>query len=1113
MRKTKSVPLALLATLWVLCCVAVSWGQSTLGSISGVVTDPSGAVLPGAQVTLSNPSTGAHYRTQTSPQGIYNFRNLPVGMYAIHVEAANFARQDKTGLELFADQAITQDVQMGLSSTQSTVQVTAATSFIDTHNTDLTDVITGSQLLNTPELSRQSGAVGIYQDMYFAPGAQNPTSSSAANGEGNDSGTPVINGDRQIDTMITMDGMTVMSNIGDEGGTPIQPGEEAIQEMHTVLADAPAEFWRPAAVTVVTKSGTNSFHGTVFEDYNGSSLNAKSYFASNVPFRVENNFAASLGGPVLKDKLFFFADYEGGRDAQDIVVTSNVPTAAWRSGNFSGLGQNITNPYTGLPFSGNQIPASMISPVAQNLQNVLFPLPNYGPQGLMSGNFRDLIPAHGSGWTDFDNGDLTLQYNLHQSDVIFVRDSYRELPVSSFDGPFPSVGDFAEKRLGNSGMISENHVFSASLINEVRFGFTEMHLGFNQTANGYNLLSQAGMQGPWETVAHVPAVPSITISSVSGTSGLLPDAIDNDEDFEWNDNLSWTKGRHLLKFGADQIFDHYHGAYNYGNVYGSYNFNGLFTGSGYADFLLGLPQETSLTTPAPLAKLHGTMLGIYAEDQYQISKRVTLNYGLRWEYQGPYSGAQNLLYSFNPANGDEVVPTQAGLSNLSPYFPSDVVPVETAAQAGYPSGSLMFSHYLDFYPRVGLAWRVFPDKGTVLRAAYGIYGNNVYAALGIGQLSNGGPFTGSATYYNNQTSTGPAFSFPNPFVASGSLSTQTAAAPDPRLTVPYTQQWNLTMEQQLGKNGLVSVAYIGTASRNLLETFNLDQPPPSTTPFSVSELQYPNYTAVDWEQNAGVQNFNAFQAVLRKSEGRNLYIDTGLTVAKDLTDDEDTGSAVGYPPENRFCLGCEYGHNTLDRRLNYYVHGNYLLPVGRGQRFFSSASSGLNELFGGWGLAGDASLMSGEFFTPFVNSPYDTANTNTSFVQRPDLIGNPHVQHQTINDWFNINAYAIPGCPASDPLCTNSTPADVGRFGDARPQSLVGPKYINVDLSLMKEFQVARESSFQLRITAQNAFNHPDFDVPDYYVSDGPGVAGAITSESAASLGAREIDIIGRFQF
>lgn len=946
------------------------------------------------------------------------------------------------------------------------------------------------------------------------PGAQNPNSNSEGNGSGNSSGTPTINGVRQLDTMVTMDGMTVMSNVGDEGGTPVQPGEESVQEMHSVLANAPAEFWRPAAITVVTKSGTNQFHGSLFEDNNTNATNSKSFFATTIPFRVENNFAASVGGPIKKDKLFFFAAYEGGRNAQDNVVVGNVPLPSWTTGNFSSLGQPIINPYTGHPFPHNTIPTGMISPVSKTLEATLFPAPNYGPAGLLSGNYRQLIPTAGSGWTDFNNGDATIDSVLSKSDTLFFRDTYRELPVLSFDGSLPSVGTFVEERLGNSGVISENHIFSPNLMNELRLGYTDMKLSYHQTFNGYNLITKAGMQGPFPTFnPPIPGVPSISITSISGTSGLLPDQIDNDEDYEWNDNVSWTRGKHLLKFGVDQILDHFRGVSNYGTIYGNYNFNGLFTGNGYADFLLGLPQQTSVNTPSPIAQLHGVLLGMYAQDQFQVNQRLTINYGLRWEYQGPYSGAPNLLYSFDPKNGKEVIPTQAGLSHLSPYFPKGVVPVETAADAGYPSGSLMFGHYLDFYPRAGFAYRLFPNRGTVLRGAYGLYGNNVYAALGIGQLSSGGPFTGSATFFNKMVNGRPLFSFPKPFLTAGTLSTQTATAPDPHLTVPYTQQWNLTVEQPLGTEGVITLAYVGAASRNLLESLNLDQPPPSKIPFSTAKLAYPNYSAVNWIQNGGVDNYNSLQISVRTNQGKHLYIDTGLTVAKDLTDDEDLGYAYGQAPENRFCLGCEYGHNGLTRRLDYYLNANWMLPFGQGKAFFGQANRWTNRVIGGWDFAADSSMMSGRFFSPYINSGFDTANTNTSFLQRPDQIGNPRVAHPSIRNWYNVKAFAIPGCPVSDPLCLTSTPIDVGRFGNVKPRGLVGPNYVDFDLSLMRDFRLASRGIFQFRVTAQNALNHPNFAIPDPHVTDGPGVAGVITSLAGANLGAREIDFVGRFQF
>ncbi len=1093
-----------------LCACIVSLAQSTSGSIGGTVTDPAGAAIPNATVTLTNLANHSRQQTATSQDGMFNFRNLMVGAYSVRVEVPGFAAQERTGLQLDANQSVTSDIQMSVAGTQSTVQVNAEASVIDTQNSDLSDVLTGSALVNMPVLSRQDGGEGIYSDLYFMPGAQNPNSNSVGNGSGNDSGTPTIDGARQIDTMVTMDGMAVMANVGDEGGTPVQPSEEGIQEIHTVLADAAPEFWRSSAVTVVTKAGANQMHGSLYEDYNGSAFNAKSFFATSIPFRVDNNFAASLGGPIKKDKLFYFGDFEGGREIGRSVVNGNVPLPAWRSGDFSGLPNSIINPYTGQPFQGNQIPAGMISPVALNLQNAIFPLPNYGPPGSQSGNYRTLIPAV-NGWQDFDNADASLEWTPEGKDTLFVRESYRHLPKTSFIGNIPSVGYYVESRLAASGVVSETHIFSPVLVNELRLGYTNMKLAYHMNYDGYSAITQAGMQGPFTSFPSIPDVPGITISSITPTAGLLPNTSDDQEDYEWNDNLSWTRGKHLLKFGIDQIFDNPSGFSNPGSIYGNYNFNGKFSGNGYADFLLGLPQQTSLTTPVPTSKLHGVLLGAYAQDQYQINPKLTLNYGLRWEYQGPYSGAQNLLYNFDPATGAEVIETQAGLSHLSPYFPSNVVPVETAAQAGYPSGSLMFSHYLNFYPRVGVAYQVF--KNTVLRGAYGVYGNSVYAAAALSQLYSGGPFTGSATFYNQNTSTGPAFSFPRPFQSSGTLSTQTASGFNPHMTVPNTQQWNVALEQQVGASALVTVSYIGAASRNLLEVVNLDQPAPGTTPFSTSELAYPNYSAVQWTQNGGVDNYNSFQVLFKANKGRNLTLDTGFTFAKDLTDEQDLGSDAGYPPENRFCIGCDYGHNGLTRRLDYYLNLNYMLPVGRGQAFLNGMNNWLNDVLGGWDIAADGSAYSGPFFTPMVNSGFDTANTNTSFVQRPDQIGNPRVQHQSINNWFNVNAYAIPGCPATDHLCLNTTPTDVGRFGDVKPGSLVGPNYVNFDLSLMKNFHVWREANFELRLTAQNALNHPNFEVPDWYVTDGPGVAGVVTSLAGASTGPREADILGRFTF
>ena len=587
MHKTKLTWVAFVLVLGTLCMVLPSHGQSTLGSINGVVTDPSGAVLPGAQVTLTNTETGYTQQAVTNASGEYNFRDLPVATYSVLVKVAGFEPQRKNGLVLYADQAVTANMQMSVSDVQNSVEVSAAQSLIDTQNTDLADVLTGSSLLKMSILSRQGGATGLYTNYYYAPGAQDSESSSVNQGAGNTGGTPTVDGARQLDTMVTMDGMTVMQNVDNLGGGPVQPSYESVQEIHTVMSNAPAEFWRPSALTVVTKTGTNQFHGGLFYDYNGNALNAKSYFASTIPFRVENNFAASVGGPIKKDKLFFFAAYEGGRNAQDDVIVANVPLPAWRTGNFSSLSSPLINPYTGTAFAGNQIPANLISPVSQYIQGVFYPQPNFGPPGLLAGNYHDLYPEAGAGFRDFNHGDVSLEYILSSKDTFFLHGSYRHLPVNELEGDLPSVGNFVESRTGADGVISENHIFSPTLINEFRIGFTYMKLAYHQTYNGYNLLLAAGMQGPFTTFEpKLPDVPELSINSINGTTSLQKDANHIGDDIEYNDNLSWTRGRHLLKFGVDQILDHIDELAVSGEMYGSYTFNGLFSTNAYADFLL-----------------------------------------------------------------------------------------------------------------------------------------------------------------------------------------------------------------------------------------------------------------------------------------------------------------------------------------------------------------------------------------------------------------------------------------------------------------------------------------------------------------------------------------------
>jgi hypothetical protein len=744
----------------------LSFGQSTLGAINGTVEDASGAAIQGAHVTLLNVETNTKHETVTSSTGMYNFRDLMVGAYSVRVEVAGFATQVKQGLQLYGNQAVTADVRMKVSANQTTVEVSAVGNLIDTQNSDIADVITGDEVLTTPFTGRVSDPNVIF----LVPGAQNSNGTYNDNG-GNGfvyvSGYPPINGARGLDTMVTIDGIAVMANASNEGATVIIPGLEVLQEWHTVTANAPAEFWRPSAETYITKSGQSDYHGSLFEDYGAAFLNAAPAGSHVAAFNVSNKYAASFGGHIIKDKLFFFADFEGSQNRNQYARTASVPIPQYLTGDFSNLAAgSILNPATGksagdghagytaaTPFASNQVTG--ISSVSQAIQADYFPAPNQGAVGQLTSNYFKLGPSS----SGYANGDFSMTYTPTPKDTLFMHNNYRSDPMTSYTNALPGAqSHYSSTYFAQHGVVSETHQFTPALLNEARIGYVQSRRDTNPLGNGAADLIAAGMKGPFiDYPTPIQVSPIFTISGMTTITGST-NGTEDLKSFDWNDNVSWTKGRHMLKFGVDEDFTHFQSASNSGQIYGNYKFNGYFTGNAYADFLLGMPSSTLLNVPHPVTStlVQGTMLGAYAQDQFQLNKRLTLNFGVRYEFQGPYSGAPDMMYSFDPKNGDIVVQNAASLLVAQHSDTPAYIPLETAAAAGYPQSSLMFSQKFHLYPRTGFAYRVSPDGGTVLRGAWGLYGDNVQPALATSEMGNnmgigGGPFAGTSTYTNITT--------------------------------------------------------------------------------------------------------------------------------------------------------------------------------------------------------------------------------------------------------------------------------------------------------------------------------------------------------------------------
>jgi hypothetical protein len=1073
--------------------------QSTFGSITGIVRDPSGATVPEAEIEVHNEGTGAVRRTTTASSGVFNAPNLDLGVYRVRVGGRGFNTYERTGLRLAANQIINLEVSLTLGATTSLVEVNAPSPVIATEVNDLSGTVTHETMQSLPLVSRHTGDGGIYAFTTLTTGAAAVPSSS----------TPILQGTRSsVGILPTMDGIAVMAY--PQGASPVQPSLEGVQEVKIETSTAPAEFITAGNVQVISKSGTNEYHGSAYWQYNGGRLNARNFFAVRAPFRVYHNFTSAMGGPIKKNKLFFFADYEGSRESVLTTLLQSNPLPAWKAGNFSvGNIRQLTDPSNGQPFAGNTIPANRISPVARNIQAYTYPDPNTGAPNQAVNNWTAFVPGK-SGFTHYDHIDVRGDYNATSRDLIFARVSWRRMPLY-VPGIYPLFRD--QLRRGQSSVLAWNHTISPAAFNEFRFG-TTYHRNF-YTANilGTDLLRQFGIVGVPTTGVKTGPFFNIT----GGVTPWSPDAqANNYQDnpqttLQWIDNVSWTRGRHFMKFGFDAVRDRFNGNNIASQVYGQYDFTGAYSGYGYADFLLGIPQTTTLALPNPNRHLRGTTWGFYAQDQFKVGARLTLNYGIRWQMEHPYTDTLGALYSWDPASNGLAVLDQ-GTKVVNPFYPRNI-PIVTASQAGFPS-TLVPLDKNNIQPRVGFAFKPFGGDKTVVRGGYGIYSNLVYATIARSHLT-GGPFSGSVTYNNAITNGVPLFAFPSPFLTSGTSSVQNVNGINPRLRTPYTQQWNFTVERQISALGL-RASYVGSRSVNLIYRRNLNLPEPSTIPFTTARRPNQRFNQVVYSDNGGSDGYNALELAAQKKYGNNVTFSTGFTWAKDLTDTQDSGGGgttfagqIIQDPSNR---AVEKANNQLVVPRRWFLYATWNLPFGKGQRLLSRAHPVLQHVVGGWQTTWTAVAQSGQYFTPTF-AGFDPSGTGT-IGGRPDRVGDGNLASgRSVGRFFDASAFVVPGCPASTPLCAQTRP--IGRFGNSGLNILAGPPIRNLDAGLLKDFHYRERFNVRFMMTLVNALNHPNFALPALNIN-APAAVGVISGQVRPLLGEpgpREIDFSLRINF
>ncbi|MFN7997314.1 MAG: TonB-dependent receptor [Bryobacteraceae bacterium] len=1121
-----------------------SHAQSTFGTILGTVTDNSGAVVPNAKVKATNTDENTSRDIVANARGDYEFVNTKAGHYRIDVSAPGFQDFSATQLSLDARQTLRIDVSLQVGQVSSTVSVEASAGVITTDTQTIQSSLNSQSLLTLPGNTRAGGSTSPYALIAALPGVQP-----------DDSGNFSIQGGIQSMSQFSLDGISI-TNVG--GNSPLQqafPSLESIAEIKVQGVGNPAEFGAVGDVTTVSKSGTNEFHGDLFWYQQNRAMNAVAYGQQEKPRLIGNDFGVTVGGPMLlpklyngRNKTFFFGTYEGFRFPRGATIQNTVPTQALRDGNFAGTGVIVKDPATGIPFANNQIPASMISPVAQGFL-ALYPLPNAGdPNTLHAANYvsnRD-NSLHSNQY------DARIDHYLTSNMSVFGRLTWKDI---SQQGPqnllVPSETFTDNYKLF---VVSWNWNLRPNLINEFRFGFTlnpgTQTLPFDgaKFTNGLGLVG-VGPNFPFN------GLPDVSINGYQELNTDRGNSVSANNTYQWNNNTTWSHGKHTVKFGFDIRRLKAVSALGFlsGDNYGYYNFTGEFSGDPFGDFLLGIPHDTSIDSVKHDNYGLSMQYALYVQDAFRVSPRLTLEYGARWEYHPGYTDQFGNIGNFDPSvpkSGRVVYPTGAESTLAQAYLQSfnacpqvntttgptingaACTPVFDATHAHLPQGLRTAPQRV--VPRFGFAFRPFSNEKTVLRGGFGMYdtpsmGSIYYALTGTLQSN-------TLTFNNIAPNGGPIFQWPN--ISPGGLgeiapygTAYFGTANDPHWKEPYTMQWNFSVDHDLGWNTGLRVSYIGQGTRDLVWAPNLNQSYYSTTFYAsqpLSSRPFPNWGVVNDRAVGATMNYQSGQIEVSHRFQRGLTFNSTYTLAKNLADNQGPQPQGGFAGENSggrtmdlYNRGLEYGPVWGTRRHRWLTTTVYDLPFGKGRTYMTNANKVVDAFLGGWRLSNIFLIQSGPFETPYFSNG-DPSGTGSGIIGRPqhaDRVGNGSVANPNASQWINPSAFvcpATPGWTTGQPCTIGDNPASdiapIGRFGNSGLGVVAGPGTINLNTALGKSFALGERFKFKIEGSFTNVLNHVNLNDPQLAI-DSPGF-GTITSARGSDFGGyRTGQIMGRIEF
>jgi hypothetical protein len=1071
--------------------------QVTFGKLVGTVRDSTKAFVPGVSIVVTNEGTNVQKTAVSGDMGDFEVTHLVPGTYRLEAELAGFKRALYTRIEVDALTVVRRDVTLEVGEMTQEVTVEAGAPTVESETPTISQSRSFRQLRDLPV--NIGGVNPLYNWVWLTPTATQGSGSQRSFG-----------GSRASMTSFTVDGTNVNSTGFGNQVSDWNPSQESLQEVRFDVVLAKAEFAEVGNLTAVTKSGTNDLHGSAFWYNNHSALSARSFFSptrgaidpttGKELYSQNNQLGGSLGGPIVRDRAFFFTAYEYNRDSSSKVLTPSVPTLKMRQGDFSELLElskpiTIKNPLTKEPFPNNQIPATLIYAGSLRYQNRFYPEPNHGT-GYTSGNFRGSFPQE----LPLHQFVGRLDYKLTDSHTLYGRVMYNHFSSASIHNyPPEQTGTWDMFRRGLQVALSDTWTLSPTVINELRLAYFDRYVYRNgnllpdgSPLEGQTIIDLLGVQG-LQSAPGVNALPDVRITGFTQvTVGQAFNYIERG--YQFSDNMTWLRGSHTFKFGGALLPQRYT-TYQIPN-FGRYDFTNSFSGFAYADFLLGLPQTTYRNQVRPTVYARYYDLNFFFQDDFRISSRFTLNYGIRWDHNDPAYDSNNIFSSFDPQTASIVVADQGALEYVPENFPAQI-PIVTAQEAGFPYPKLRNGDWNNFAPRLGFAFRPFGDADTVIRGGYGVFFDNLSANI-IGNMTDG-PFVLQESFRNTISGDAAKITLKNPFLQAGTLGSLNLSFNSPDLISPYSQQWNLTLEKNLGFETGVRISYIGTKTSQILFQRDINQPPASSTPFDPSRRPFPLYKQVLLTENGGNQIYNALTVNMERRMRDGLYFQGNWTWAKNLSDVGDEGNIERGPIiQNQFCRYCERGDLRYTPRHRFVGNVIWELPVGAGKRVLNQQGA-LTHILGGWRMSSTVIAQTGEYLTPsFTGS--DPSNTDT-VGGRPDRVadGNLSSQERSIDRWFDSAAFVVP---------------PNGRFGNSGKGVILGPGRVALDFGLFKYFNITEGSSVRFQATATNALNHANFGAPAVNIS-APGTVGTINDIYDASdfTGPRSILLGLRYEF